>query len=286
MATYPKAGTTWMQQIVGLLIFQDPTPRAITPVSPWIDGRHYGDVRPIYAEFDKQVHRRFAKSHLPADGLPIYDEVKYIHVVRDGRDVAMSLHNQWTGFADRHRANFSRIGLDDETLDKPFPSIPDSEADLYRYWISRSEIAGQDEGGIGLSFFDFELTYWKERSLPNLLMVHFNDLIADLDTEMRRVAAFLGVDVDERIWGTLVRAAQFSEMRDAADLLLPEMNGTRKHGARGFFFKGSNGRWRDLLDANDVAAYDAKVQAKFSPNLAAWVEYGRRAAGIAQEIRE
>jgi aryl sulfotransferase len=279
IATYPKAGTTWMQQIVGLLVFQDPTPRAITPISPWIDGRHYGDVNPIIKSFEAQSHRRFAKSHLPADGLPIYDEVKYIHVVRDGRDVAMSLYNQWTGFTDRHRENFSRIGREDETLDRPFPTIPQTEADLFRYWVSRSEITGQDEGGIGLSFFDFEATYWKERMLPNLLLVHFNDLLADLDIEMRRVADFLEIAVDEQVWPSLIRAAEFAEMREAADLLLPEMNGTRKYGARGFFFKGSNGRWREVLNPNDVTAYDTKIRAKFSPALAAWVENGRRVAG-------
>ena len=138
VATYPKAGTTWMQQIISSLVFQDPTPRAITPVSPWIDGRHYGDVDAIYTNFERQQHRRFAKSHLPADGLPIYDEVKYIHVVRDGRDVAMSLHNQWTGFTDQHRANFSRIGREDETLNRPFPAIPETEAGLFKYWVSQS----------------------------------------------------------------------------------------------------------------------------------------------------
>ena len=35
------------------------------------------------ATIEAQTHRRFLKSHLPFDGLPIYDEVRYIHVARD-----------------------------------------------------------------------------------------------------------------------------------------------------------------------------------------------------------
>ena len=45
------------------------------------------------ARIEAQAHRRFLKNHLPFDGQPIYDEVKYIHVARDGRDACMSLHN-------------------------------------------------------------------------------------------------------------------------------------------------------------------------------------------------
>ena len=36
IATAPKCGTTWMQQIVGSLIFQDAEMRPLPDVSPWI----------------------------------------------------------------------------------------------------------------------------------------------------------------------------------------------------------------------------------------------------------
>jgi hypothetical protein len=36
IATYPKCGTTWMQRIVGMLVFQTAEPMPIMQISPWI----------------------------------------------------------------------------------------------------------------------------------------------------------------------------------------------------------------------------------------------------------
>ena len=93
IATYPKCGTTWMQRIVGLLVFQDPAPVAVMDVSVWIDRRFGATPAEALARVEAQTHRRFLKSHLPADGLPLHDEVRYIHVARDGREVCLSFHN-------------------------------------------------------------------------------------------------------------------------------------------------------------------------------------------------
>jgi aryl sulfotransferase len=112
IATYPKSGTTWMQQIVSSLVFQDAEPRPLSEIAPWIGGRFFGDPQSVHARINSQKHRRFVKSHEPMDGIPLYEEIRYIHVARDGRDAAMSLHNQWTGFGRSHdRASISNHTL-------------------------------------------------------------------------------------------------------------------------------------------------------------------------------
>lgn len=286
IATYPKSGTTWMQQIVSLLVFQDADPRPLSEIAPWIGGRFFGDPQLIHARINSQKHRRFVKSHEPMDGIPLYDEVRYIHVARDGRDVAMSLHNQWTGFNDRAREAFDRIGLEDPAIGRPFPTIPSDPSEMFRFWLSTSGISGQTDGGLGLSFFDFEVTYWAERMRPNLLMVNYSDMLADLDGEMRRVAAFLDIPINEEIWPTLVTAAGFSEMRASADTLMPHLKSSRAGGAQAFFHTGANGRWHQVLTPDDLAAYATKVRAKFSPALAAWIEGGRRISGDPRTTRD
>jgi aryl sulfotransferase len=70
IATPPKCGTTWMQQIAGSLVFQDARPREFPTVSPWIDPRLQGSAEQTYALLEAQTHRRFIKTHLPIDGLP------------------------------------------------------------------------------------------------------------------------------------------------------------------------------------------------------------------------
>ena len=76
IATPPKCGTTWMQQIVASLVFQDATPRPIPTVSPWLDTRFRGTAEEMLQSIEAQTHRRFLKPHLPADGLPLHDEVR------------------------------------------------------------------------------------------------------------------------------------------------------------------------------------------------------------------
>jgi hypothetical protein len=45
-------------------------------------------------------------------------------------------------------------------------------------------------------------------------MVHYNDLKADLSGEMKRIAAFLGIETPAALWPELVEAATFDKMKD------------------------------------------------------------------------
>ena len=90
IGTYPKCGTTWTQRIVDLLVFQSPEPRPATEISPWLDSTMFETIETDRTTLAAQRHRRFIKTHLPFDSVPIWDGVKYIHVARDGRDSCMS----------------------------------------------------------------------------------------------------------------------------------------------------------------------------------------------------
>lgn len=276
IATPPKCGTTWMQQIVASLVFQDATPRPLPTVSPWLDARFRGTAEEMLQSIEAQSHRRFLKSHLPADGLPLYDEVLYIAVARDGRDAAMSMHNHFGGFSNAMRAAFDRIGIEDPTIARPYPPVPASPAEYFRLWLSTPGMAGEPDGYNQLSFFGTVASYWAERRRENFLLVHYNDLSRDLDGEMRRIAGFLGIAVNEAVWPSLVYAAGFAQMRKAGDQLMPQAKTMfAEGGSERFFNKGTNGRWRDVLTADDLARYDGKVRESLTPELAAWLESGR-----------
>ena len=178
-----KCGTTWTQQIVSLLVFASPEPRSIHELSPWIDCRFMLPVEEMYALIEAQTHRRFLKSHLPFDGLPHYDAVRYIHVARDGRDLCMSAFNHHGALtSDAHEM----INAASAATHGPFPPCPDDPRVYWRDWLTRGVLPDESDGFPDLSFFNLEATYWKARHGENLLLVHFNDLKADLEGEMRR----------------------------------------------------------------------------------------------------
>jgi aryl sulfotransferase len=279
IATAPKCGTTWTQQIVASLVFQDAQARPIPTVSPWIDARFRGFSEEVFANLEAQTHRRLIKTHLPIDGLPLFDEVSYIHVARDGRDALMSMHNHFTGYTSAQYENFDRIGLEDPVIARPYPRFPASPTEFLRLWLSTPAVAGHTEGTPGPSFFDLEAGYWAERRRRNVLLVHYSDLKADLDGEMRRISSFLGIPIDEGVWPRLLAAASFESMQAAGDELMPQTKAMFPEGSKRFFNRGVNGRWRDLFSEDDLALYEAKVRQKLSPTLAAWLEGGRLVAG-------
>src|SRR5579862_9517757 len=73
IASAPKCGTTWMQQIVSSLVFRDAQVRALPMVSPWIEARFRYSADQVCDILAAMPYRRFLKTHLPIDGLPLYD---------------------------------------------------------------------------------------------------------------------------------------------------------------------------------------------------------------------
>jgi aryl sulfotransferase len=267
IATYPKCGTTWTQRIVSLLIFQSPEPIPVMQISPWIDRRFGLSLETVLAELEAQEHRRFLKSHLPLDGLPFYDSVKYIHVGRDGRDACMSYHNHVTGLTPATLEMFDAIGLQDEKIGRLYPRPPADPAEFFHRWVVGENVPIPP-------FFPFEKTWWEMRESPNVLFVHYNDLKADLSGEMKRIAEFLEISVRPDVWLALVAAAEFESMRKDGDVLMSHVAGIFQGGSRRFFHKGSNERWRGVARKADLALYDANLR-KLSPACARWITSGR-----------
>jgi hypothetical protein len=105
----------------------------------------------------------------------------------------------------------------------------------------------------------------------DVVWLHYDDLKADLEGQMRELAARLGIAVDEDRWPRLVQAATFESMRSRADTTVP--GGGREHwiDPASFFSRGTSGQWRDLLDDVDLARYAARVRALASDDLVDWL---------------
>ncbi|HEY1706792.1 MAG TPA: sulfotransferase domain-containing protein [Rhizomicrobium sp.] len=273
VATAPKVGTTWTQRIVSLLIFQSPAPFPLMQVSPWVDCRFQMPIDAMIPMLEAQTHRRAMKSHLPFDALPIYDEVKYIHTARGGLDACFSFHNHFLNFTPGAIANIARIAEQDGETNTMPPPTPEDPRTFFLSWIANER---RDGAPAADAFFDIERSYWKERGRENLLLVHYNDLKADLSGEMKRIAAFLDIETPDELWPQLVEAATFDKMKNDGAALLPGIEMAFKGGHQTFLNKGTNGRWKTVLTPDDVAMYRERAAQELTPGLNDWLENGRK----------
>jgi aryl sulfotransferase len=272
VATYPKCGTTWTQRIVAMLLAGDAAPAPIQ--APWFDFRLRGAVEETAAEAEAVAGRRQLKSHLAYDALPVYRGVKFIHVARDGRDSAMSFHNHIFNFTPIVREILNQVSLTDPKFgDLPSPVTADP-AEFFRDWLTD----GGARGDPGAGYWGVERSYWAARHDANMLLVHYADMKADLGGEIARIARFLDIDASAALLAEITAAARFETMRAQGDQLMPGAHMAWDGGSQTFLHKGFNGQWRNVLTADDLAAYDALVRAEFPADLAAWLEHGRLGA--------
>jgi hypothetical protein len=118
---------------------------------------------------------------------------------------------------------------------------------------------------------------WARRGEPNVLLVHYDDLLADLEGQMRRLAGRLGIAVPEQSWPVLAEAATFERMRDRKDILPPPpgiVADTASFSLRGvpsFFRRGTSGAGREILSDEEMARYYARAAQLAPPDLIEWL---------------
>lgn len=276
VTTPAKSGTTWLQTIcVSFVLGPPPWYGSLAEISPWLD-MNMEPVADVHARLAAQEHRRVIKSHTPLDGLPTSPSVRFICVGRDPRDVGLSWdgHIQNTDMANTLMARVSAVGtgdLEELGIDttKPPPPPPEDPAERFRLFVHNDELALQ--GGSLLGFAHHIRQAWAARHRDDVLLLHYADLRADLAGEMRRIAAFLDIDVDEDRWPALVEAAGFDAMRARADDLVPAVSSKIWQDNQKFFAKGRLGGWQSL-PAEVLERYDERANELFAPDLRNWLE--------------
>jgi aryl sulfotransferase len=263
ISTRSKTGTTWVQMICALLIFQTPDlPAPLAQLSPWLD--HLIVPREqVYAELAAQEHRRFIKTHTPLDGIPLDPRATYIVTARDPLDMAVSLYHQG---ANIDRARLRRL------TGEPEPATPRRAAkplrDWLLGWIAREEDPREQPDSLPGVMWHLS-DAWARRAEPNVLLVHYDDLAAGLAGQMRWLAGQLGITVADQTWPALARAASFEAMRARADRLVPTAGIFKDNAA--FFRRGTSGAGREVLTADELAAYHARVARLAPPDLLIWL---------------
>ena len=263
IGTYAKSGTTWVQQIVAQLLFDGEAGLAVAEMSPWMDLRvpPKQEKLPVVAA---QTHRRFLKTHLPVDALVFSEKAKYIYIGRDGRDVVWSMFNHHSNANDLwYQALNDTPGRVGPPIGKPVESV----LQYFHEWLDQ-------DGHPWWPFWENIRSWWEIRNLPNVYMLHFANLKKDMAGEIRRIAEFLDIPINEDHWQEILLHCSFDYMKANATASVPLGGAFWDGGAQVFIHKGQNGRWREVLGEADIAKYERTAQRELPEACAHWLAHG------------
>jgi len=170
VVTSPKCGTTWLQQIVhqlrsrGSMDFVE-----ISEVVPWVEmAADLGQD----LDADHAFSPRAFKTHCWYDHCPKGDKCKYIVVVRDPHDVAVSFFTFFEGWYFQ-------------------PGEVSLEEFVKHFWLARGIPESKMQNA---SYFHHLISWWQHRWDDNVLFLFYEDMKADLELHVREIARFIGVD--------------------------------------------------------------------------------------------
>jgi aryl sulfotransferase len=270
IASSYKAGTTLTQAIVANMLFLGSEfPAPMSTMSPWLEHRTQR-LEHVLNLLKSQRHRRFIKTHLPLDGLPYDERIKYVFIGRDARDVFMSLWNHYSNYSEMafFNLNLTAGGRQEDF----FPRPPSSIHEFWASWMTRGSFEGETDGWPFGSHLYTAQSWWNHRHLPNVLLLHYSQVITDVEQEARRIADFLGTEVPEQEWSRIVQAVHIDEMRKRSDRYVPNADVAFVGGAETFLYKGTNGRWREVLSAEELQLYDAACERVLTADCRRWLE--------------
>jgi aryl sulfotransferase len=183
----------------------------------------------------------------------------------------------WNHYSNHSEEAYLAFNTTNGRVGDEFPRPPADIHEFWRQWTTRGWFEWESDGWPYWSHLYNVRSWWEFRGLPNLLLVHYADLVEDTEREARRIAEFLGIDVPERAWPALLKSVSFAEMKRNGEQYAPGGGIFWNGGAETFLNRGTNGRWREVLSDDELALYHAACERTLAPECRDWMERGRRA---------
>ena len=267
ISTRSKSGTTWLQMIAALLVFQTPDlPRPLPELSPWLDWL----ITPqdeVYARLAAQRHRRFIKTHTPLDGIPLDTRATYIVVARHPLDAAVSLYHQGNNL-DRERIRALTGQPASQEPSSPRPSLHE----WLLSWIDerRRVPTGAARLAARRAVAPVRCVGAARRAQRRARPLRRSGRLTSKERcdGSRRCS---GSPCRRTCWPDLVAAATFDSMRAGAqtDRSRPVIGVLKDIAA--FFRRGTSGAGAEVLNADELARYHARTSQLAPPDLLAWL---------------
>ncbi len=230
--TYPRSGTHWMSVIVyGLLTKGQPFDK---------DMGDYVARIPFLDRFGKDVVANMIRpgaidTHYPFDRVPYHSQAKYIGVIRQPKDVCVSMYRILT---ENPAFGFSQLDFDM----------------FFELFIN-----GQTPY---IDYFDHLRLLWSHKDDDNVLLVSYEQMKENLPTVIRKVAQFLDVDLtnDNQLLDRVETYASFDYMKknfDSSRNTFLAQHGQATDHSMHFIRKGIVGDWSSYMTDEQSQRLDA-----------------------------
>lgn len=208
IATYPKSGTTLLQMILyhlttdGKMNFKH-----IYEVSPWIRNASFKGQKP-----PQLPSPRLIKTHDYYKDIPKGTKGKFIHVYRNGMDVAVSHYHQ--------QKNYNKSDLK-------------FDAFIGRFFKSKA-------------WFNYSKAWLKNRKKLPVLFLRYEDLIKDKRAEIDKIIEFCNLNASEEAIERAIKYSSFEYMKQN-EVLFGDQPPERKQIYDQFIRKGKSGEGKEMF---------------------------------------
>lgn len=225
ITTAPKAGTTWMQQILyQIKSGGDPDFDYIDEVIPWLELPHSNSSWQELLEKYRQLETpRIFKTHCTYPQTPHADKVRIILSSRDPRDCCVSFYH--------HIMSMKQSALDQLGMQRPH-----SFDAYFKEWMSFG------------AWFRNVSSWWPHKDDSNVLWFRYEDMVKDLEGTVDKIQAFLNWSLTDAEKAKVLEYSSFKWMKQHNDKFAARFDsGESMFEPDGFIRKGQVGDHKNLL---------------------------------------
>jgi hypothetical protein len=186
LSTYMKSGTLWTMQIIRLITLRGADSTDGTNLFEFCPGL---EETPNNAFLEEYPSPRYMHTHLPhhiiVKSINKEQPCKYIYIVRNPRDVAVSMYNHIVTRT-MYQSNISW-------------------EEFLKYFMAGKVPCG--------SWYDHVLGWWKYRNYPNVLFLKYEDRLTNPHSDVCQIADFIGIQLTEEEVEAVVKKSRFDQMK-------------------------------------------------------------------------